>query len=226
MFGIHYCVCKWAKSFNEYGRTESCLICTLSLQFSWYGMTYSDFPITLKIAWRSRFWHKHPVCPWMCYLALGTLLFLICKTCFPRILWGTAHRIKIMCSDPILEGVTPQAMITVSKQIRLAKIRAEAAQSLQAVRYLHCRELYAVHVQYKWSVTQSGKLQVVLGYKVYTCTGMLWAHSLFEPLAERATSQTNHSSEKLLRPFLQDPYSPHSSHLLHHRAQRDCLWSN
>ena len=42
-----------------------------------------------------------------------------------------------------------EAMITISKQIRLAKIIAGAAHPLQAVHYLRGRELYAVHVQYK-----------------------------------------------------------------------------
>lgn len=56
-----------------------------------------------------------------------------------------------------------EAMITVSTQIRLAKVANGAAQSLQGVHYRHWREMYAVHVQYKWSVTQSAKLQVVLG---------------------------------------------------------------
>lgn len=54
-----------------------------------------------------------------------------------------------------------EAMIAVSKQIRVAKITAGAAQPLQPGHYLHYRGLDAVHMQHKWSVIQSAKLQVV-----------------------------------------------------------------
>lgn len=50
MFGIKHCILRSAKPHTGYGRTEPCLISTLFLQFYWYEMIYSDFPITIEIA--------------------------------------------------------------------------------------------------------------------------------------------------------------------------------
>ena len=114
-------------------------------------------------SWRSRFWHKHPLCPWMSYLVLSTFSFLICRRalpCFPRYC-EERHTEQRSCVQAPLQWASHQeATITVSKQIRLAEITAGAARSLQAVHYLHCRKLYVVRVQYKWSVAQSAKPQV------------------------------------------------------------------
>lgn len=56
-----------------------------------WSITFSNYA---QDSWRSRSSHKHPVCPWMSYLPLSTLLFIICKTalpCFPGVLWGKAQ---------------------------------------------------------------------------------------------------------------------------------------